>query len=258
MSTTEKTIQKPLTATELAEGERLALERQERGDKRAVEQYLKEVEGFVRRASKPELLKFINIVLSGSPEAQKEFNQLKSFYNGQFEKLIQEGNTRIINESANAPASIPANIPKNAEKPKSIEVQQPVPKWNLAQYEQAGSINGKPVSVLSTDVYVALQNYKTNPRHIQNIVVSDEIRAMDKRKAQSRQELEGQKIHIVNSGNYPQGWDSAVNYHAESYRKEEAKILTGANPKIQELLQSLNTDKGKVLIENTQKSILES
>ncbi len=44
----------------------------------------------------------------------------------------------------------------------------------------------------------------------------------------------------------------------EGYRKEEAKILSNAGPKVQELLKSLNTDKGRYLLENTERVIIES
>lgn len=249
----EKTLQKPLTATELAEAERSALERQERGEKRAVEQYLKEVEAFVQRASKPELIKFLTLVLNGSPEAQKEFGQLQAYFNGQFGKLLQEGATRAnsLPDSKDAKA-------RPSESAKPVETLARAPEWNLATYERTGSINGTEVKVLDSDVYLAVQGYKANPRHLQSILASAELGAMGKQKAQARQELEGQKRHIVNSGNYPQGWDSAVLFHEESYRKEESRILSAADPKIQELLKSLSTDKGKMLIENTQRSILES
>ncbi len=196
----EKTLPKQLTAQELAEGERLSLERQKNGHERSVEEYLSKVESFVHRASKPELLKFITIVLSGSPEAQKEFNQLKGYYNGQFEKLLQEGNTRIINKSANTPSAVSTNV----EKPKSVEVQSQAPKWTPKQYEQTGTINGNSVTILSQDVYTALQSYKTNPERLTRIVASGELSAMNTRRTQARRELEEQKIHIVNSGNYPQ------------------------------------------------------
>ena len=65
-------------------------------------------------------------------------------------------------------------------------------------------MNGVSVPMLSTDVYVALKSAETNPDALANFLASDDLSALESRKRQARDELEKQKIYIINSGNYPQ------------------------------------------------------
>lgn len=112
--------------------------------------------------------------------------------------------------------------------------------------------------MLSTDAYIALKSAETNPDALANFLASDDLSALESRKRQARNELEKQKIHIINSGNYPQGWDSAINLHEETFKKQSEAIIAKHRPNTETFKKSLNTDQGRYLLENTERVIIES
>lgn len=112
--------------------------------------------------------------------------------------------------------------------------------------------------MLSTEAYVALKTTKTNPDALAKFLASDDLSSLESRKRQARDELEKQKIHLINSGNYPQGWDSAVNFHEESFKKQAEVIVAKHRPNAEVFKKSLNTDQGRYLLENTERVLIES
>lgn len=65
-------------------------------------------------------------------------------------------------------------------------------------------MNGVSVPMLSTEAYVALKSTETNPDALAKFLASDDLFTLESHKRQARDELEKQKIFIINSGNYPQ------------------------------------------------------
>ena len=112
--------------------------------------------------------------------------------------------------------------------------------------------------MLSTEAYVALKSTETNPDTLARFLASDELSVLDIKKREDRAELEKQKIYIVNSGNYPQGWDSAINLHEETFKKQSEAIIMKHRPNTETFKKSLNTDQGRYLLENTERVLIES
>lgn len=237
----------PRTAEEMLRAERLARERKERGDQEAMKELSFQMEGFIQSASPDNLRRFITIVCAGNQEAQKEYGQLCSYFNTKALELAKRPKPRKNPEQKSAPGH-------SAER----TTEQPVETLAFSKFETKGDINGVSVPMLSTEAYVALKSTETNPDALAKFLASDDLSALESRKRQARDELEKQKIYIINSGNYPQWWDSAVNFHEESFKKQSEAIISKHRPNAEAFKKSLNTDQGRYILENTERVIIES
>jgi hypothetical protein len=183
----------PKTAEEMIRAERLARERKERGDREAMTQLSLQMEGFIQNATPDNLRNFITIVCAGSPEAQEEYGKLCSYFN-----------TKAL-ELAKRPK--PAKNPEQKPVPEhSAErtTERPAEPLAFSKFETKGDVNGVSIPILSTDAYIALKSAETNPDALANFLASDDLSMLETRKRQARDELEKQKIPIINSGNFPQ------------------------------------------------------
>ena len=137
---------KPLTAEELAQEGRLAMERKERGDKRAMEEFGTRLEDFVKNASPENLRKFVLSACAGNPEAEKEYGQLCSYFNAKAMELARRPK----------PEKIPGGKPSN-----ETASEKPPARPAYTEHETDSTVNGNPVRVLSSEAYAA---YKSGNR----------------------------------------------------------------------------------------------
>lgn len=239
---TDLAKQPPLTAQEMAREEQFAMERKERGDKQAEQEFKSKLEGFINRATPDELRKFMDMACQNSPEAQKDYAQMKGYFN------------RVACDMMKSPKK----TQEHSDSVRIPEVKNIVAITTTA-FEEKSMVRGNPVDVLNTDAYIALQSYKdgSNPERLLQLLSREDLAGLGKRKQEARGELEKQKIYIVNSGNYPQGYDSAVTFHEEAFRKQEEAILAKHRPEAEAFVKSLNTDRGRSLVDNTEMAMVE-
>lgn len=249
MSPTQEKLpnQIPRTAEEMLRAQDLARERKERGDREAMTQLSSQMEGFIQNATPDNLRNFITIVYAGSPEAQEEYGKLCSYFNTKALELAKRPKTGKSPEQKMTAGHQVEHI-----------TERPVEPLAFSKFETKGDVNGVSVPMLSTEAYVALKSTETNPDAFARFLASDDLSALESRKRQGRDELEKQKIYIVNSGNYPQGWDSAINLHEETFKKQSEAIVAKYRPNTETFKKSLNTDQGRYLLENTERVIIES
>ena len=249
MSPTQEKLpnQIPRTAEEMVRAEHLARERKERGDREAMTELSTQMEGFIQNASPDNLRRFITIVCAGSPEAQKEYGQLCTYFN-----------TKALELAKHPKAGKNPDQKPTTEHSAERITERPAEPLVFSKFETKGDVNGVSVPMLSTEAYVALKTTETNPDALAKFIASDDLSSLESRKRQARDELEKQKIHIINSGNYPQGWDSAVNFHEESFKKQAEVIVAKHRPNAEAFKKSLNTDQGRYLLENTERVLIES
>lgn len=195
MSHTQEKLpnQIPRTAEEMVRAEHLARERKERGDREAMTELSSQMEGFIQNATPDNLRRFITIVCDGNPEAQKEYGQLCTYFNTKALELVKRPKPGKNPDQKSAPEHSAERI-----------TERPVEPLAFSKFETKGDVNGVSVPMLSTEAYVALKSAETNPDALANFLASDDLSALESRKRQARDELEKQKIYIINSGNYPQ------------------------------------------------------
>lgn len=182
---TEKATNKPLTATEMAEQERFAVERKARGDERAEKEFMEQLTVFVDRAKPEELRKFITIACKDSPEEQKEFRQLQKYFDQKACEFIKTKTTKKTPERAQDTIPTKPHESNPQRTPEKSPEKLIAPQFDLTPFLKTEKINGNPVPVLSQDLYTAFSEYSSNPEKLQRLVFKDQLLLLAKKKEQA-------------------------------------------------------------------------
>lgn len=115
---------------------------------------------------------------------------------------------------------------------------------DTSHYTEKQRVNGRDIAVLKPEVYEALVSYANHPDRLTRVVAADKLHELRVRKEAERRVLEQQqKPSVIQSGNYPQGWDNIVATFEAKYQAEENQILQQFAPQTKELAQTLLNDR---------------